>query len=188
VAIKVTYNPFPPSPLQVHKAVLVDGRTVAIKVQHAPIRARMALDLSYYERLGLLLAWLEPGMPDIKPLLNETLRMHSAEVDFSHEARALAGAAASLAAARATVRIPVPHWHLSTPRVLVMDWMEGLPLSRISGAELRKRGIDPTVLMGRIADAWAIQMFVDGALRCFRELRASRPVQCPNCVTACAIY
>jgi hypothetical protein len=90
--------------------------------------------------------------------------MHAAEVDFTNEALALSDAAASLSAARATVRLPAPHWRLSTPRVLIMEWMDGLPLSRVTGAELRERGIDPTVLMGRIADAWAIQMFVDGEL------------------------
>lgn len=112
---------------QVHKAVWRDGRTVAVKVQYPGVAAAVRSDLGQIQRFGRLLGSVAPGL-DIKALLAEVRdRMHD-ELDYIHES----GAQRKFAAAyEGDPHVLIPHVLAASPTVLVSEWVDATPLSRI---------------------------------------------------------
>ncbi|MET9224746.1 AarF/UbiB family protein [Lentzea sp. NPDC003310] len=109
---------------QVHRAVLASGAEVVVKVQRPDVRATAEGDLDIVTRLAEKLQrtrWGSAlGVRDLAAGFAAALRE---ELDFRIEARNLAAVAA---ASDSTVGLP--HVHLSTSRVLVMDRLDGVPL------------------------------------------------------------
>lgn len=71
---------------QVHKAVLYDGREVAVKVQHPYVKKSTISDLHTMEVLVNIVAW---AFPDFKFqwLVDETKRNVPKELDFTVEGK-----------------------------------------------------------------------------------------------------
>jgi aarF domain-containing kinase len=71
---------------QVYKAKLRTGETVAVKVQHADVKAHSYVDIKTMEVLVRTAAWV---FPDFKLLwlLEETKKNLPTELDFLHEGR-----------------------------------------------------------------------------------------------------
>jgi predicted unusual protein kinase regulating ubiquinone biosynthesis (AarF/ABC1/UbiB family) len=112
---------------QVHKAVWSDGRAVAVKVQYPGAGKALLNDFTQLARIGRLFGVLMPGL-DVKPMLDE-LRMRVAEeLDYHQEAAAQRAFAAAYAG---DPDIYVPPVVTETDHVLVTEWMEGTPLSRV---------------------------------------------------------
>ncbi|KAM4013360.1 aarF domain-containing protein kinase 1 isoform 2-T2 [Anomaloglossus baeobatrachus] len=100
---------------QVHRAVLHDGRTVAVKVQHPKVRQQSARDIRIME---VLLRAVKKVFPQFEFmwLVEEAKKNLPRELDFLNEARN---------AEKMTAMIPKIHWDVSTERVLVMEYVEG---------------------------------------------------------------
>jgi predicted unusual protein kinase regulating ubiquinone biosynthesis (AarF/ABC1/UbiB family) len=124
---------------QVHRAVWKAGRRdVAVKVQYPGAGDALVSDLNQLGRLAGLFRMLQPGM-DVKPLVTELKARIVEELDYELEG------ASQRAFAKAYARdeeIFVPAVLAAKPRLLVTEWVEGTPLSKIiasGAAEQRDR-------------------------------------------------
>ena len=112
---------------QVHRAVWKDGRTVAVKIQYPGAGKALINDFTQLARVGRLFGLLMPGL-DVKPLLDELRDRVAEELDYHLEA------AAQRAFAEAYDGDPdiyVPPVVTETDHVLVTEWLDGTPLSKI---------------------------------------------------------
>ncbi len=112
---------------QVHKAIWSDGREVAVKIQYPGAGPALLSDLKQLSRLARMFSAFTPGL-DVKPLLAELEKRVAEELDYRLEAESQATFAAAYAG---DDEILVPGVVASGDRILVTEWMEGVPLSRI---------------------------------------------------------
>ena len=112
---------------QVHKAMWSDGREVAVKVQYPGADHALKADLKTLSRMSGLLQKLSPGT-DVKAMMDELIDRTEAELDYLGEAdnqRAFAKAFDG------DPDFVVPKVVASAPKVVVSEWINGTPLSRI---------------------------------------------------------
>jgi predicted unusual protein kinase regulating ubiquinone biosynthesis (AarF/ABC1/UbiB family) len=119
---------------QVHKARWRtrngSGRPVAVKIQYPGAGDALLSDLSQLSRLAGLFTVLQPGL-DAKSLLAELRNRLSEELDYELEAEAQRAFAEAYAGDE---EIFVPSVVDAAPRVLVTDWIDGTPMSRVIAA------------------------------------------------------
>jgi ubiquinone biosynthesis protein len=123
---------------QVHRAQLVDGRVVAIKVLRPGVRARLARD-GRALRLVARLASLHPRarLSDPRAHMNELIDALTAQTDLVKEAENYEIFRRNFAAVSA-VRFPEVHAALTRPDLLVMSFVDGQHLDDVR-AEARDR-------------------------------------------------
>ena len=128
---------------QVHRARLVTGEDVVVKVQRPSVALLVHRDLE-------VMSWLAPFLvgripvaalanpPALVELFAETI---TEELDFRLEAENMLDIARSFAelGQRGYV-IPRPHPSLVTPRVLVMERLEGFPFYEVD--QIKQAGVD----------------------------------------------
>ena len=112
---------------QVHRATWADGRAVAVKVQYPGAGPALLADLTQLSRFARMFAVLSPGL-EIKPLLAELRARVVEELDYSLEADAQRAFAAAY---DEDPEVLVPRVIASAPKVLVSEWIDGIPLARI---------------------------------------------------------
>ena len=116
---------------QVHRAIWKSrakaGRPVAVKVQYPGAGDALLADLKQLSRLAGMFKVIQPGL-DVKPLLAELHDRISEELDYKLEAKAQRAFAAAYAG---DDEIFVPPVLAAAPRVLISEWVEGVPLSTI---------------------------------------------------------
>jgi predicted unusual protein kinase regulating ubiquinone biosynthesis (AarF/ABC1/UbiB family) len=115
---------------QVHRAVWVDGRDVAVKVQYPGAGQALLSDLNQIGRMSRLVGLLVPGL-DVKPLIAELKARVAEELDYALEAQNQARFAAAYAADPDVLVPSVVH---QAGQVLVTDWVDGKPLAKIIAA------------------------------------------------------
>jgi predicted unusual protein kinase regulating ubiquinone biosynthesis (AarF/ABC1/UbiB family) len=145
---------------QVHRARLHDGRVVAVKVQYPDIAELAGIDLAALEVIVDLLAQLAPTLrlQSIVTYLRQTIPL---ELDFRQEAIASARLRAALAH-RTDVVVPAVIPELSSERLLVMDYVDGIKIT--DRAALLEAGIDPRRVAHLLNDVYAEQMLRHGIL------------------------
>ncbi len=112
---------------QVHKAVWSDGREVAVKIQYPGADEALRADLKTIQRLVSVFKQLAPGA-DIEGVVSELIERTEMELDYRLEAdnqRAFAKAYEN------DPHFAVPHIVASAPKVVIAEWMEGIPMSVI---------------------------------------------------------
>jgi predicted unusual protein kinase regulating ubiquinone biosynthesis (AarF/ABC1/UbiB family) len=123
---------------QVHRAVWEDGRRVAVKVQYPGAGRALISDFTQLSRFGRLFGALMPGL-EVKPLLDELRDRVAEELDYRMEARSQQVFADAYAG---DPEICVPPVVTGTDHVLVTEWMDGTPLSKIiSGGTKEERDL-----------------------------------------------
>jgi predicted unusual protein kinase regulating ubiquinone biosynthesis (AarF/ABC1/UbiB family) len=110
---------------QVHRATWSDGRSVAVKVQYPGADEALRSDLRQIGRMTKLFAPLAGGM-DVKPLVDELTERVSEELDYRIEAANQQQAAVGFAGSNEFV---VPRVLFHTSKVMVSEWLEGVPFS-----------------------------------------------------------
>ncbi|MGK2854971.1 MAG: macrolide-binding ATPase MABP-1 [Microbacteriaceae bacterium] len=112
---------------QVHKAVWADGREVAVKIQYPGADEALRADLKTIQRLVGVFKQLAPGA-DIEAVVDELIGRTEMELDYRLEAdnqRAFAKAYAD------DPHFVVPAIIASAPKVVIAEWIEGVPMSVI---------------------------------------------------------
>ncbi len=112
---------------QVHRATWHDGREVAVKIQYPGAGDALLGDLKQLSRLARVFSAFTPGL-DIKPLLAELRSRVAEELDYALEARSQEQFAQAY---DGDPDIRIPHVIAGADRVLVTEWMDGVPLSAI---------------------------------------------------------
>ncbi|WP_162924819.1 ABC1 kinase family protein [Rubrobacter indicoceani] len=142
---------------QVHRAMLHDGREVAVKVRYPEVAGMVEEDLSSLEVTFdvLNLARKELRLHPISDYLRWTLPM---EVDLLREMRAMTDLRSTLSD-RADIVVPEPVEELCTEGLLVMEYIEGV---RLDPAALDAAGIDRPAVAELLNDAFADQLFRRG--------------------------
>nr|WP_283251209.1 AarF/ABC1/UbiB kinase family protein [Rhabdothermincola salaria] len=129
---------------QVHRAVMPDGRRVAVKVQYPGVDRAIAHDLDQADRLYSLAAAVAlPGL-DTHALVDELRARMADELDYRREADAQTGFARRYAG-HPFVRIPEVVPERSATRVLTSEWVDGLTFDEFratASAELRQRAAE----------------------------------------------
>lgn len=109
---------------QVHRAVLRDGRVVAVKVQYPGVDSAIKSDLDNAELLYGMFASFKLKSLDVKGLVDELRVRMSDELDYNLEARAQQEFA-DLYADHPFIRVPSVVSAFSTRRVLTSEWVDG---------------------------------------------------------------
>lgn len=112
---------------QVHKAVWEDGTPVAVKVQYPGADTALQSDLRQLGRITRMIGPLLPGM-DLSPVITELQERMVEELDYRREAWSQDAFARGYAD---DPDIVVPQVMASGPRVLVSQWLDGVPLNRL---------------------------------------------------------
>ncbi len=112
---------------QVHKATWSDGRPVAVKVQYPGAAEALISDLNQVSRVARVAAGWIPGL-DLKPILEELKARIVEELDYGLEADAQARFAEAF---RDDATFAVPDVVAATPHVIISDWLDGTPLSKV---------------------------------------------------------
>ncbi|OZC01738.1 ABC1 kinase family protein [Rubricoccus marinus] len=143
---------------QVHRARL-DGRDVALKVQHADIEAITELDLQAIRTiLRVVGRWF--GIRGLNAQMDEIEAVIRAELDFRQEAINVEAVGAALREASG-VEVPTVVAERSAQRVLTTEWVDGIKSGDL--AALDASGIDRTALAARMLDAYGRMVFAEGA-------------------------
>jgi ubiquinone biosynthesis protein len=141
------YGSFDPEPIasasiaQVYKATLHDGRTVAVKVQRPGVIEVMDTDLDILVTQAHFIVERTSWGRDqnVAGIVDDIVRVLRAELDYLHEARNLARFREAFAEDH-DVFFPEPIWDLTSRRVLTMEYVEGVPGSRLESD--RETGVD----------------------------------------------
>jgi predicted unusual protein kinase regulating ubiquinone biosynthesis (AarF/ABC1/UbiB family) len=126
---------------QVHRAMLRDGRGVAVKVQRPGVRVQVADDLEVLEAVAdLVERYSEAGARyDVVTLVEEFRKTILRELDYRVEAENLAILGRSLARFPRLV-VPQPIADYTTSRVLTMDYVAGTKITDLSPVVLLEFG------------------------------------------------
>jgi ubiquinone biosynthesis protein len=143
---------------QVHRAVLPDGRSVAVKVQRPGVVEAMELDLDILGRQARSAAAHSDLARrfDVAAVANDLIRVLRSELDYELEARNLDHFRTAFHD-DPTVFVPAVIWDHSSPRVLTMELVDGIPGTqpgRLDGA-----GIDRRRLVMNGVNAYFRQIF-----------------------------
>lgn len=146
---------------QVHRAVLRDGRPVAVKVQRPDIRDRIREDMDAIEEIASFAdAHTDAGRRyGFASMVEEFRRSLSAELDYRREAAHLATLARNLAGHDLIV-VPQPVDGYTTSRVLTMDFVEGRKITSLG--PLAQLEIDGGALADALFRAYLDQILRDG--------------------------
>jgi predicted unusual protein kinase regulating ubiquinone biosynthesis (AarF/ABC1/UbiB family) len=130
---------------QVHRAVWADGRDVAVKVQYPGAGDALLSDLTQIGRMSRLVGMLVPGL-EVKPLVAELKARVAEELDYELEA---SSQAAFATAYDGDEDVLVPRVVDGTRQVLVSEWVDGLPLSRVISKGTREQRNRAGLLLAR---------------------------------------
>jgi predicted unusual protein kinase regulating ubiquinone biosynthesis (AarF/ABC1/UbiB family) len=125
---------------QVHKAVWSDGREVAVKIQYPGADEALRADLKTMRRMVSVFKQLSPGA-DVQGVVDELIERTEMELDYRLEAdnqRAFAKAY------KDHPHFVVPAIVASAPKVVIAEWMEGIPMAKI----IREGTVEQRDLMG----------------------------------------
>ena len=167
VRMSKAFSEFDPKPIaaaslgQVHKALLRDGRLVAVKVQREGIRESVRKDL---EALDQIATFLEehtgPGEQyRLKEMFVRFREVLLSELDYRAEAANMKIIAQNLCDIENIV-VPLPVDDYTTERVLTMDYVRGRKVTALS--PLARMEMDGEVLADDLMKAYLKQVLVDG--------------------------
>jgi ubiquinone biosynthesis protein len=146
---------------QVHRAVMRDGREVAVKVQRPNIRQTILEDLEAFQEMAVLLdRHTEIGRRfGFQSLLEEFRRTLLRELDYRRESLNLVTLGSNLKEYQRLI-VPQPIDDYSTSRVLTMEYVQGTKITDLS--PLARIDVDGQALAEELSRAYLDQILVDG--------------------------
>ncbi|MGB9307034.1 MAG: AarF/ABC1/UbiB kinase family protein [Mycobacterium sp.] len=143
---------------QVHRAVLHDGREVAVKIQYPGAAEAIRADLANQEMVTKFIRFMSSAsgaaMPDLRTATREMVARIAEEIDYRHEA-ANVTAFSELYRGHPFILIPDVVAEASGDRVLTMTYLDGLDWTAAQGADQA------------LKNTWAevISRFLGGSMR-----------------------
>ncbi|XZO02825.1 MAG: ABC1 kinase family protein [Microcoleus sp.] len=155
---------------QTHKATLKDGRQVALKVQRPGIDIIIERDIAVLKALAELVALTDYGQQyDIVALAEEFATALRAELDFIQEASYTDELKRNLSKSRwfdpKQIVVPEIQWKLTTKKLLVMEWLDGVPILLGDLQGLRHNGdadAEREEITTLLCRAFFQQLYIDG--------------------------
>jgi len=146
---------------QVHRARLRDGRQVAVKVQRPGIHETIADDLDALEEIA---DWMDTHTDfgrthHLRDFLDEFRKSLLRELDYRREAQNLMTIRTNLADfARIVIRKPIDDY--TTSRVLTMDYIDGVKITKLSKVAMIE--LPGKELADELFRAYLKQILIDG--------------------------
>lgn len=146
---------------QVHKGVTTDGRKVAIKVLRPGIREKFARDIQTYEWAAAHVEAMGGEASRLRPRLTiaNFKRWTNSELDLRREAASASELAEQMAGVPG-YRIPKVDWDRTNGRVMTVEWIDGIKISRVD--ELRARGHDLAAISEKLVISFLTQAISTG--------------------------
>ncbi|MEO8893181.1 MAG: AarF/ABC1/UbiB kinase family protein, partial [Coleofasciculaceae cyanobacterium] len=155
---------------QTHRATLKSGQEVALKVQRPGIDAVVAQDISLIRSLAELVSRTAFGQDfDIVGTAEEFITALQAELDFTLEAGYTQQLRQNLSTSRwfdpKQLLVPEIYWDLTNKKLMVMEWLDGVPilLAKLpalrDGKDADTQRKDITTLLFR---SFFQQLYIDG--------------------------
>ena len=146
---------------QVHKAKLISGETVAVKIQRPNVEKIVETDISilfslveFIEKRSISGHLFQPV--EIIREFSQTVRE---ELDFVNEGHNIGKFRINFRESE-TVHIPKVYWKLTTKRILTMEFINGIKISKVINSKDSR--FDKKVISNRGADMILKQILVDG--------------------------
>ena len=146
---------------QVHRAKLLTGEDVAVKVQRPGVREIMAQDVSIMRTIAKAAAKMVPSaqVVDLRGVVEELWDTFESETDFLVEARNLSEFKRFCEPYR-YMDCPKPYMELCTEHVVVMDYVDGISVSHPE--QLVEAGYDLKEIGTKLVDNYATQVLDAG--------------------------
>jgi len=146
---------------QVHFATLKDGKQVAVKVLRPGMNTTIGEDLALMQTAARLIERVWPDSRRLKPreVVAEFDKYLHDELDLMREA-ANASQLRRNFANSTLLMVPEMHWDYCTSNVIVMERMNGIPISQIE--RLAAAGVDLKKLSSDGVEIFFTQVFRDG--------------------------
>ncbi|MGF1518238.1 MAG: ABC1 kinase family protein [Nodosilinea sp.] len=118
---------------QTHKAILKDGRQVALKVQRPGIERQVERDMTLIRDVAKLISVTQFGQRyNVVELAEEFADAINAELDFNTEAGYTDQLRRNLSKSNwydaDQLVVPQIYWDLTNTKIMTMEWLEGTPL------------------------------------------------------------
>lgn len=155
---------------QTHRATLADGREVALKIQRPGIEIVIEQDIALIRSLADLVSRTNFGRYyDLKTLAEEFATSLRGELDFSLEAAHTDQLRRNLSDSRwfdpDRLVVPEIYWDLTTSKLLVMEWLDGVPLllANFSGVGFAGDSkAERQAVVSLLVRAFFQQIYIDG--------------------------
>ncbi len=143
---------------QVHRARLISGEEVVVKIQRPDIQITIQVDLEILMSLAELVERRIEELAFYRPtrIVREFARTLNKEIDFEMEASYMERFARQFEG-NETIRVPRVLRAYSTGKILTMEYIEGIKVTEIG--RLKAAGLDPKVIASRGADLMLEQVF-----------------------------
>ncbi len=166
-AVEELFASFDDAPLasasigQVHRATLVDGQEVVVKVQRPGIETVVEADLDLLLHQARFLEGRSEMMRDynLVAIGSELARSLREELDYQVEGRHAERLRNNLSRDPRFV-VPRVFWSMTSKRTITLEYLEGIPINQL--ARLRNAGYDLTSIAKLGIEAYLKQIFVDG--------------------------
>ena len=142
-----------------HKAILVNGTQVCIKVQKPGVDSTLIADLNFLSAATKLLEFFNPSLSrmSLANIVTDIKDSMFDELDFNKEAANLVNFRDFLARNGITDAVaPMPYLKLCTKRILTMEYLKGVPLVDLEG--IRRFTSQPEQTLISALRTWAVSV------------------------------
>lgn len=163
--ISAYFSEIRPEPLasgsvaQTHRARLLNGKDVIIKIQRPNLPEIIEEDLTLLIRLSRRIPKAFIPMVELPEVLQQIKESLTCEIDFRNEAQAMI-TFAELNQSSKCIASPEVHGEFTTPRLIVEDYVSGIPINHYD--ELIKAGYDLEDIGRKLMLSFIKQVFKDG--------------------------
>jgi ubiquinone biosynthesis protein len=146
---------------QVHRAVLLDGRVVALKIKRPGVDELVETDIAILQSLASRLESVFPESRIYNPkgIVHDFASQIRHELDFIHDGKN-ADRLRAIFSEIPGIRVPKIFWEYSSSDILVMEYAQGVRIDRTE--EIIAMGINPKDLARRGFEAYMKMIFEDG--------------------------
>ncbi len=146
---------------QVHRAVLLDGRVVALKIKRPGVDELVETDIAILQSLASRLESVFPESRIYNPkgIVHDFASQIRHELDFIHDGKNADRLRANFSEIPG-IRVPKIFWEYSSSDILVMEYAQGVRIDRTE--EIIAMGNNPKDLARRGFEAYMKMIFEDG--------------------------